>query len=82
MNHPFVDGNQRVGHVARETFLLMNGFQLDAGIDDSEFVILRLAAGQLDRQALTEWVATHVTTADTQTRTTKALHASKRPLRF
>ena len=65
MNHPFVDGNQRIGHAARETILLMNGFQLDAGIDDSEFVILRLAAGQLDRQASTEWVATHVTTVDT-----------------
>ena len=25
MNHPFVDGNKRIGHAAMETFLVMNG---------------------------------------------------------
>ena len=24
-NHPFVDGNKRIGHAALETFLLLNG---------------------------------------------------------
>lgn len=61
MNHPFVDGNKRIGHAAMETFLVMNGFELDADIDDSESVILRLAAGELGRVSLTEWVAEHVT---------------------
>ena len=28
-NHPFVDGNKRVGFAAAHTFLLMNGFDLD-----------------------------------------------------
>ena len=65
MNHPFVDGNKRIGHAAMETFLMMNGFELNAGVDDSESVILRLAAGELDRQAFTEWVAAHVTSGDT-----------------
>ena len=27
-NHPFVDGNKRVGHAALETFVLLNGFEL------------------------------------------------------
>ncbi len=26
MNHPFVDGNKRIGHAAVETFLILNGF--------------------------------------------------------
>lgn len=65
MNHPFVDGNKRIGHAAMETFLMMNRFELNAGVDDSEHVILQLAAGQLERQSFTEWVATHVSTADT-----------------
>lgn len=64
MNHPFLDGNKRIGHAAMATFLMMNGIELDADIDDSESVILRLAAGGLDRQTFTEWVAAHVTSAD------------------
>jgi len=25
MNHPFIDGNKRIGHAAMETFLVLNG---------------------------------------------------------
>jgi len=61
MNHPFVDGNKRIGHAAMEMFLVMNGFELDADVDDSESVILRLAAGDLGRIPFTKWVVEHVT---------------------
>ena len=61
MNHPFVDGNKRIGHAAMETFLVMNGFELNADVDDSESVILRLAAGELERIPFTEWVVQNVT---------------------
>jgi len=61
MNHPFIDGNKRIGHAAMETFLVMNGFELDADVDASESVILRLAAGELGRRPFTEWVGEHVT---------------------
>ena len=64
MNHPFVDGNKRIGHAAMETFLVMNGFELDAGVDDSESVILRLAAGELDRPSFTQWVSAHMISSD------------------
>ena len=60
MNHPFVDGNKRIGHAAMETFLVMNGFELDADVDDSESAILRLAAGGFGRIPFTEWVVAHV----------------------
>ncbi len=30
MNHPFADGNERVGHAAMETFLVLNGLELVA----------------------------------------------------
>src|SRR5436190_9954800 len=43
-NHPFVDGNKRVGHAAMETVLVLNGWELAAGVDEQEQVILRLAA--------------------------------------
>ena len=61
MNHPFVDGNKRIGHAAMETFLVINGFELTADVDDSESVMLRLAAGELERLPFTEWVVQHVT---------------------
>ncbi|HMO16291.1 MAG TPA: type II toxin-antitoxin system death-on-curing family toxin [Pirellulaceae bacterium] len=66
MNHPFVDGNKRIGHAAMETFLVLNGFELDADVDNSESVILRLAAGDLGRAAFTEWVVEHVTEVETR----------------
>jgi death-on-curing protein len=31
-NHPFVDGNKRVGHASMETFLLLNGAEIDASV--------------------------------------------------
>lgn len=63
MNHAFVDGNKRVGHAAMETFLLLNGHEIQCGTDGQERVILQLAAGDLSRNAFTEWVRRHTTTA-------------------
>ncbi|HEY2296039.1 MAG TPA: type II toxin-antitoxin system death-on-curing family toxin [Thermoanaerobaculia bacterium] len=56
MNHPFVDGNKRIGHAAMETFLVLNGYEIQASVDDQEATILRLAAGELDRQTFTAWL--------------------------
>ena len=60
MNHPFLDGNKRIGHAAMETFLVMNGYELSADVDDAEKVILTLAAGELSREELLEWVTSHL----------------------
>src|SRR5437879_1631208 len=59
-NHPFVDGNKRVGHAVMETFLVLNGWELAAGVDEQEQVILRLAAGTLKRELFTAWVQSHL----------------------
>jgi death on curing protein len=59
-NHPFLDGNKRVGHAAMETFLVLNGWELAAGVDEQEQVILRLAAGSLKREEFTAWVRSHL----------------------
>jgi death-on-curing protein len=50
MNHPFMDGNKRIGHAALETFLVMNGFELAAHVDDVE-----RATDNEGRVALTFW---------------------------
>lgn len=55
-NHPFVDGNKRTALVACETFLNVNSLDLLA--DDAELVALfeSLAAGELDEEALAQWL--------------------------
>lgn len=59
-NHPFVDGNKRVGHAAAEAFLRLNGFQFDAPVDEQESIVLRVAAGEAGREEWTRWVAEHL----------------------
>ena len=58
--HPFVDGNKRVGHVAMETFLVLNASEIDAAVDEQEHLMLGLAAGRTSRSQLTEWLRQHV----------------------
>ncbi len=60
MNHPFIDGNKRVGHAATETVLMLNGFELTAEIDDAEAEILAVAAGQRTRDEFQAWIEKHV----------------------
>jgi death on curing protein len=56
MNHPFLDGNKRTGHAAMETFLILNGLEINTSVDEQERVILALASGELERAAFTNWL--------------------------
>lgn len=57
LNHPFVDGNKRIGHAAMETFLILNGYELNADLDDAESLFLKLAGGDVERNELVGWIA-------------------------
>ena len=59
-NHPFLDGNKRVGHAAMETFLVLNGHEIKASVTQQEKVILSLAAGELNREEFREWLRVHI----------------------
>jgi death-on-curing protein len=59
-DHSFVDGNKRVGHAAMETFLVLNGAEVNAPIGDQERLMLDLAAGRIGRSQLTDWLRQHV----------------------
>ncbi len=58
-NHPFVDGNKRVGHAAMEVFLILNGFEIEAGVDNQEQLILDVASGKLNRMDFEKWLKEH-----------------------
>ena len=59
-NHPFVDGNKRTGHAAMETFLVLNGYEISASVDEQERVILRVASGEMGREEFTAWLGARV----------------------
>ena len=61
--HPFVDGNKRTGHATMSTFLLLNGTEIDATIDEQEQIMLALASGQMNRHQFADWLSKHAKTA-------------------
>ena len=56
-NHPFIDGNKRIGHAAMEVFLLLNGHEIDASVDDQEKIIIDVASGKVSRTELSAWIS-------------------------
>ena len=59
-NHPFVDGNKRIGTHAMLVFLEINNISLS--YDDEELIstILSVASGQLNYDGLLDWIQKHV----------------------
>ena len=59
-NHPFIDGNKRVGAAVAEIFLRLNRARLTASNDEIVDLFLSIAAGTISReeieQAFTRWV--------------------------
>lgn len=58
-NHPFIDGNKRTGHAALEMFLVLNGYQLSAGLEEQVSAILQVASSEMRREAFTDWLRGH-----------------------
>lgn len=60
-NHPFIDGNKRVGFLIGALFLEMNGYRFAATEEDATRAILGLAAVELDEPTFTAWLRANVT---------------------
>jgi death-on-curing protein len=48
-NHPFIDGNKRVGAVAALIFFDLNGLEFNAPEDDLADMVLKVANGEMDK---------------------------------
>ena len=59
-NHPFVDGNKRIGILALLLFLKLNAHPLSVTNEDIVHASLGVAAGDMDYPALLNWVKTHI----------------------
>ncbi len=58
-NHPFVDGNKRIGAHVMLVFLALNGIELQHTQTELSDVILQLAAGTIQSSDLLNWILTH-----------------------
>ena len=58
-NHAFVDGNKRIGMYVMLTFLEVNGIHMDCTNDDVAKTGLAVASGEMDYDALLQWVRNH-----------------------
>jgi len=61
-NHPFIDGNKRIGLEAALVFLELNGQSIE--VDDEQLVelVLGVAQGQIDKTQIAEFFRTHAVT--------------------
>ncbi len=58
-NHPFVDGNKRVGAVAALVFLRLNDQDVQATNLELESLVLSIAQGKADKAAIATFIRDH-----------------------
>jgi len=57
MNHPFIDGNKRIGFAAAFTSLAINGVRITAAPEPAaSFILGALEAGGFDSRAIARWL--------------------------
>lgn len=58
-NHPFIDGNKRIGAHVMLVFLALNGIELEYTQYELSSTILKLASNEISYQQLTRWIINH-----------------------
>ncbi len=55
-NHPFVDGNKRVGYEAMRLMLRLNGKNLKVSKEVAYKFVIEIASGKKNEQAIADWL--------------------------
>ena len=58
-NHPFVDGNKRIGFLLCVLFLELNGYEFTATEESATTMVLALAARTIEEREFALWVRTN-----------------------
>ncbi len=58
-NHPFVDGNKRIGVLAMLTFLELNGIRVECTDAELIQIGMALADGTMNDRQLLQWLISH-----------------------
>ena len=56
-NHPFLDGNKRIGYVIMRYFLLRHGFDISASQSEKFEFVINIAQGQLHFEQINNWIS-------------------------
>ena len=56
-NHPFIDGNKRIGYFMMRYFLLENGVDIEANLDEKYDFVLKIAQGQFQFENIRIWLS-------------------------
>ena len=59
-NHPFIDGNKRAAVMSSLAFLLANGIEPSIAPQELEVATVKVAAGELSKEKLTEWMRSQI----------------------
>jgi death on curing protein len=59
-NHPFIDGNKRIGYVLMRLFLLENGLDLRAKQEEKYEFVIKIASGKTDFEDICNWIDKHL----------------------
>jgi death-on-curing protein len=58
-NHPFIDGNKRVGTMAALVFLDLNGIDFDASNGELAALVLGVASGKIPKSDVVHFFKEH-----------------------
>lgn len=59
LNHPFVDGNKRVGFEAMRLMLRLNGYDVKASTEEKFNFVMRISNKKIKEYEITEWLKGH-----------------------
>ena len=64
INHPFIDGNKRIGYVLMRLLLLDYGFDIEASEDEKYDLVTSIAKGVYRFDDIVKWIKDRKTTGD------------------
>jgi death-on-curing protein len=61
VNHPFIDGNKRIGYTLLRLFLIENGIDITESQDNKYEFVINIASGTLKYEGVLSWLRSNTT---------------------
>ncbi|MEA1785920.1 type II toxin-antitoxin system death-on-curing family toxin [Arenibacter sp. GZD96] len=56
LNHPFLDGNKRMGYVLMRLLLSENGLDIEASDDEKYSFVICVSKGEIEYEGIKDWI--------------------------